>query len=102
MDRLTIRNGEGVAYFKGEKLRLKPYEMDSHQVEEALDPFIASELTESIMTGISYDMLEAHHGILPISRTNFYRRKRVACRIIEQRLGRIEEEKNGQYVMKWG
>lgn len=36
MDRLTIRNGEGVAYFKGEKLRLKPYEMDSHQVEEAL------------------------------------------------------------------
>lgn len=36
MDRLTIRNGEGVAYFKGEKLRLKHYEMDSHQVEEAL------------------------------------------------------------------
>ena len=69
---------------------------------QRVDPFIASELTESIMTGISYDMLKAHHGILPISRTNFYRRKRVACRIIEQRLGRIEEEKNGQYVMKWG
>lgn len=69
---------------------------------QRVDPFIASELTESIMTGISYDMLEAHHGILPISRTNFYRRKGVACRIIEQRLGRIEEEKNGQYVMKWG
>ena len=36
MDRLTIRNGEGVAYFKGEKLRLEPYEMDSRQVGEAL------------------------------------------------------------------
>lgn len=36
MDRLTIRNGEGVAYFKGEKLRLEPCEMDSHQVGEVL------------------------------------------------------------------
>lgn len=36
MDRLTIRNGEGVAYFKGEKLWLEPCEMDSHQVGEVL------------------------------------------------------------------
>lgn len=36
MDRLTIRNGEGVAYFKGEKLRLEPCEMDLHQVGEVL------------------------------------------------------------------
>lgn len=36
MDRLSIRNGEGVAYFKGEKLRLEPCEMDSHQVGEVL------------------------------------------------------------------
>lgn len=36
MDRLTIRNREGVAYFKGEKLRLEPCEMDLHQVGEVL------------------------------------------------------------------
>lgn len=36
MDRLTIRNGEGVAYFKGEKLWLEPCEMDSRQVGEVL------------------------------------------------------------------
>lgn len=36
MERLTIRNGEGVAYFKGEKLWLEPCEMDSHQVGEVL------------------------------------------------------------------
>lgn len=43
-----------------------------------MDSFIAAELTESIVRGTSYDMLEAHHGILPISRRSFYRRRRTA------------------------
>ena len=33
-----------------------------------IDSFIAKELAESIVVGTSYDMLEAHYGILPISR----------------------------------
>lgn len=66
-----------------------------------IDSFIAKELTESIMIGTSYDMLEAHHGILPISRNGFYRKRRVVQRIMKQRFGRIEEEQNGQLRMVW-
>lgn len=50
-----------------------------------VDSFIAKELTESIMIGTSYDMLEARCGILPISRNCFYRKRRIAQRSIEQR-----------------
>lgn len=66
-----------------------------------VDSFIAAELTESIVIGTSYDMLEAHHGILPISRNCFYRKRRIVQKLIKQRLGRIEEEKNGQLRMVW-
>lgn len=78
--------------------------MDEKEVYEIccqIDYFIADRLTESIVKGTSYDMLEAHYGILPISRTNFYRRRRVALRIMKQRMTRIEEEKNGQLVMRF-
>lgn len=78
--------------------------MDEKEVFEIcnqVDSFIAAELTESIVKGTSYDMLEAHHGILPISRNCFYRRRRIVQRIIKQRLGRIEEEQNGQMKMVW-
>ena len=67
-----------------------------------IDSFIAKELTESIMIGTSYDMLEAHHGILPISRNCFYRKRRIVQRIMKQRLGWIEEEQNGQLYIVWG
>ena len=63
--------------------------------------FIAAELTESIVIGTSYDMLEAHHGILPISRNCFYRKRRIVQRIMKQRMGRIVEEQNGQLKMVW-
>lgn len=66
-----------------------------------VDEFIADELTESIVIGTSYDMLEAHHGILPISRNCFYRKRRIVRKIMEKRLGRIEEEKGGQLRMVW-
>ena len=75
--------------------------MDEKEVFEIcnqVDSFIAEYLTESIVIGTSYDMLEAHHGILPISRNCFYRR-RIVQRIMKQRLGRIEEEKDGQLRM---
>lgn len=78
--------------------------MDEKEVFEIcnqVDSFIAAELTESIVNGTSYDMLEAHHGILPISRNCFYRRRRIVQRIIKQRLGRIEEEQSGQMRMVW-
>lgn len=76
--------------------------MDEKEVFEIcnqIDSFIAAELTESIVIGTSYDMLEAHHGILPISRNCFYRKRRIVQRIMKQRMGRIEEEQDGQLRM---
>ena len=71
------------------------------EICQSVDGFIAEYLTESIVIGTSYDMLEAHHGILPISRNCFYRKRRIVQRIMKQRLGRIEEEQNGQLRMVW-
>lgn len=76
-------------------------EKEVFEICNQVDSFIAAELTESIVKGTSYDLLEAHHGILPISRNCFYLRRRIVQRIIKQRLGRIEEEKNGQLRMVW-
>lgn len=79
--------------------------MDEEEVFEIcnqIDSFIAAELTESIVIGTSYDMLEAHHGILPISRNCFYRKRRIARKIIEKRMARLEEEENGQFRIVWG
>ena len=78
--------------------------MDEKEVFEIcnqVDSFIAAELTESIVIGTSYDMLEAHHGILPISRNCFYRKRRTVQRIMKQRTGRIVEDQNGQLRMVW-
>lgn len=78
--------------------------MDEKEVFEIcnqVDSFIAAELTESIMIGTSYDMLEAHHGVLPISRNCFYRKRRIVQRIMRQRMGRIVEEQNGQLKIVW-
>ena len=78
--------------------------MDEKEVFEIcnqVDSYIAVELTESIVIGTSYDMLEAHNGILPISRNCFYRKRRIVQRIIKQRLGRIVEEPDGQLRMVW-
>ncbi len=76
-------------------------EQEVFEICNQVDSFIAKELTESIVIGTSYDMLEAHYGILPISRNCFYRRRRIVQRIMKQRLGRIEEEQNGQLRMVW-
>lgn len=79
--------------------------MDEKEVYEicmGVDSIIADKLTESIVRGISYDMLEAHYGILPISRRSFYRRKDTAQRLMRQRMAHLVEEKNGQLRMAWG
>lgn len=76
-------------------------EKEVFEICNQVDSFIAAELTESIVIGTSYDMLEAHYGILPISRNCFYRKRRIVQRIIKQRLGRIVEEQNGQLRMVW-
>lgn len=78
--------------------------MDDKEIYEIcqnVDAFIAEYLTESIVSRTSYDMLEARHGILPISRNCFYRKRRIVQRIIKQRLGRIVEDPNGQLRMVW-
>lgn len=43
-------------------------EKEIYEICMSVDSFIADRLTESIVRGTSYDMLEAHYGILPISR----------------------------------
>ena len=71
------------------------------EICQRVDALIAAELTESIVDGTSFDMLEAHNGILPISRNCFYRKRRIAQRIMKQRLGGIVEEPDGQMRMVW-
>lgn len=77
-------------------------EKEIYEICQSVDNFIAAELTESIVRGTSYDMLEAHYGILPISRRSFYRRRGTVQRLIRQRTTRLVEEKNGQYMIVWG
>nr|DAG33720.1 MAG TPA: hypothetical protein [Caudoviricetes sp.] len=76
-------------------------EKEVFEICNQVDSYIAAELTESIVIGTSYDMLEAHHGVLPISRNCFYRKRRIVRKIMEKRMGRIEEEKGGQLRMVW-
>ena len=75
-------------------------EKETYEICNEVDSFIARELTESIIHKVSYDMLEAHYGILPISRRSFYRRRRVAQRLMQQRTTNFIEEKNGQLRME--
>lgn len=79
--------------------------MDEKEILEicqSVDSAIAAELAESIMYKVSFETLEAHHGILPISRRGFYRRRGTAKRIMRQRMAHLVEEKNGQYMIVWG
>jgi len=77
-------------------------ERETYEICNQVDNIIADKLTESIIIGTSYDMLEAHYGILPISRRSFYRRKGIAQRLMRQRMAHLVEEKNGQLRMAWG
>ena len=77
-------------------------ENDILEICQSVDSAIAAELAESIMHKVSFETLEAHHGILPISRRGFYRRRGTAKRIMRQRMAHLVEEKNGQYMIEWG
>lgn len=76
-------------------------EKEIYEICMSVDSFIAAELTESIVRGTSYDMLEAHYGILPVSRRSFYRRRSTVQRLMRQRGMRYIEERNGQLRMVW-
>ena len=76
-------------------------EKEIYEICQSVDAFIAEYLTESIVIGTSYDMLEAHHGILPISRTHFYRKKKIAKEMVERNEKMLEEEQDGQMKMVW-
>ena len=91
-------------YFFSQNLKGGMYldEKEIYEICQSVDSFIAAELTESIVRGTSYDILEAHYGILPISRRHFYRKKEIVLEIIEKRMVRLVEEKNGQYMIVWG
>ena len=60
-------------------------EAEVYEICKQVDSFIADRLAESILYNVSYDILEAHYGILPISRRSFYRRRRTAERMIRQK-----------------
>lgn len=76
-------------------------EKEIFEICQSVDSFIAKELTESIVCGTSYDKLEAHHGIIPISRRHFYRKKGTVKRLMRQGMAHLVEEKNGQLRMVW-
>ena len=63
-----------------------------YEICMSVDNFIADQLTESIVMGTSYEKLEAHYGVLPISKNCFYIRKRQVQRIIRQRMEQSEEK----------
>lgn len=68
-------------------------EKEVYEICMSVDSIIADKLTESIIVGTSYDMLEAHYGILPISRNCFYRKRRIVQKFIEQkRSGRTDAD----------
>lgn len=68
-------------------------EKEVYEICMSVDSIIADKLTESIVVGTSYDMLEAHYDILPISRNCFYRKRRIVQKFIEQkRSGRTDAD----------
>ena len=77
-------------------------EKEIFEICQSVDSAIAAELAKAIIYKVSFEMLEAHHGILPISRRSFYRRKGTAQRLMRQRTAYLVEEKNGQYTIVWG
>lgn len=70
-------------------------EEEVYKICMGVDSFIAKELAESIVVGTSYDMLEAHYGIIPISRRHFYRKQRIAKGIIKAKTFCLQEERSG-------
>ncbi len=99
---LMVRRRSGREKNKPSKGGMRVDEKEVYEICQSVDSAIAAELAESIVRGTSYDMLEAHHGILPISRRGFYRRRGTAKRIMRQRMAHLVEEKNGQYMIEWG
>ena len=76
-------------------------EAETFEICNEVDSFIAEQLAESILHYVSYDMLEAHYGIMPISRRSFYRRRSTAQKLMRQRMVHLIEEKNGQLRMEF-
>ncbi len=56
-----------------------------YKICKEVDNCIADKLTEAIVDGTSYEMLEARYGILPISRRSFYRRRSTVQQLMRQR-----------------
>lgn len=98
---LTVHRKFGTGKNRTSKGGMYLDEKEIYEICQSVDSFMADRLTESIVRGTSYDMLEAHYGILPISRRSFYRRKETAKRIMRQRMAHLVEEKNGQLMMVW-
>ena len=62
--------------------------MDEKEIMEIckeVDSLLADYLADSIINKTSYDVLEARHGIVPISRRNFYRRRGKVLQIMQSR-----------------
>ena len=76
-------------------------ERETYEICNEVDSFIADKLTEAIIHKVSYEMLEAHYGIIPISRRSFYRKRKKVEQMIQQRMVHLVEEKNGQFRMEW-
>lgn len=69
-------------------------EEEVYEICREVDSFVAEYLKESIISGTSYDLMEARMGIIPVSRNSFYRKKRRALQIIKKRMEQDKENSN--------
>ena len=59
-------------------------ERETCEICNQVDSFIADKLVEAIIHKVSYETLEAHYGILPISRRSFYRKRKKAEQMMQE------------------
>ena len=76
---------KSAAKTKGKGHRMSMDEQEVYEICFITDSSIAEYLKESIVRKISYDTLEARYGIMPISRSGFYRKRRTVQGIIKRR-----------------
>ena len=72
-----------VIFYELEKLEFMN-EKEVFKICNQIDNAIAEQLAESIIKGTSYEKLEAHYGIIPISKNCFYRKRRKAQKIMNK------------------
>lgn len=65
---------------------LKANDQDLYSIANKADWLISAYLVESIRYNVSFERLEALHGVLPTSKTDFYRKRRLMFHLMDNNL----------------